>query len=344
MWNYMYSKQPSVFVKSTEEGIARVLNCKYAFLLESTMNEYHRSLNCNLGGLLDTKGYGIGMPLGSPFRDEISLAILQLQENNRLEILKRKWWEGGQCPKEEDHRAKGLGMENIGGIFVVLICGLIIAVFVAVMEFVWSTRRSAETDEVSVCQEMLTEFRNAVSCKKSSRLRWRRPLSGSLALRHPARVVLGAPRPLRLVREMRLSNGKLYSGAGPLTGGGASGASELGPGPQRLLEDPLGASSTPSVPIGPPGPLGPPAVTVPLPRGCTHVRICQECRRIQSLQTTSCSRVPPSSAPLPRLAPPPPHSSSNTDSEGGSGHSPRRIGPSPPPRGGATMDLLGEQE
>ncbi|RXN25017.1 glutamate receptor kainate 5 isoform X1 [Labeo rohita] len=151
MWNYMYSKQPSVFVKSTEEGIARVLNSRYAFLLESTMNEYHRRLNCNLtqiGGLLDTKGYGIGMPLGSPFRDEITLGVLQLQENNRLEILKRRWWEGGKCPKEEDHRAKGLGMENIGGIFVVLICGLIIAVFVAIMEFVWSTRRSAETDEV----------------------------------------------------------------------------------------------------------------------------------------------------------------------------------------------------
>lgn len=45
---------------------------------------------------------------GSPFRDEISLAVLQLQENNRLEILKRRWWEGGQCPKEEDHRAKGV--------------------------------------------------------------------------------------------------------------------------------------------------------------------------------------------------------------------------------------------
>uniref|UniRef100_A0A5F9DRM9 Glutamate receptor n=1 Tax=Oryctolagus cuniculus TaxID=9986 RepID=A0A5F9DRM9_RABIT len=128
MWNYMQSKQPSVFVKSTEEGIARVLNSRYAFLLESTMNEYHRRLNCNLtqiGGLLDTKGYGIGMPLGSPFRDEITLAILQ----------------GPPAPK-------GLGMENIGGIFVVLICGLIIAVFVAVMEFIWSTRRSAESEEV----------------------------------------------------------------------------------------------------------------------------------------------------------------------------------------------------
>ncbi|NWY61032.1 GRIK5 protein, partial [Chionis minor] len=129
MWNYMQSKQPSVFVKSTEEGIARVLNSKYAFLLESTMNEYHRRHNCNLtqiGGLLDTKGYGIGMPLGTGWWG--------LQENNRLEILKRKWWEGGHCPKEEDHRAKGLGMENIGGIFVVLVCGLIVAIFVAVME------------------------------------------------------------------------------------------------------------------------------------------------------------------------------------------------------------------
>lgn len=46
-------------------------------------------------------------PTGSVFRDEFDLAILQLQENNRLEILKRKWWEGGKCPKEEDHRAKG---------------------------------------------------------------------------------------------------------------------------------------------------------------------------------------------------------------------------------------------
>nr|XP_057909089.1 glutamate receptor ionotropic, kainate 5 isoform X2 [Doryrhamphus excisus] len=357
MWNYMYSKQPSVFVKSTEEGIARVVNSKYAFLMESTMNEYHRGLNCNLtqiGGLLDTKGYGIGMPLGSPFRDEITLAILQLQENNRLEILKRRWWEGGQCPKEEDHRAKGLGMENIGGIFVVLICGLIIAVFVAIMEFVWSTRRSAETDEVSVCQEMITEFRNAVSCKKSSRLRRRRPLSSSAALRHPNRIALGAPRPLRLVREMRLSNGKLYSGAGPLTGGAGGGGTggaappDLGPGPQRLLDDPLSANATPP-------PQAPAPVMLPT-RSCTHVRICQECRRIQSLRSdgtlgSATTRIPPSSAPLPRLPPPPPPSSSNTDSEGGGGPSPRRlhsppphtVRPIPPPQNLNKTDLLGDQ-
>uniref|UniRef100_A0A8C7YTM0 Glutamate receptor n=1 Tax=Oryzias sinensis TaxID=183150 RepID=A0A8C7YTM0_9TELE len=368
MWNYMYSKQPSVFVKSTEEGIARVLNSKYAFLMESTMNEYHRGLNCNLtqiGGLLDTKGYGIGMPLGSPFRDEITLAILQLQENNRLEILKRRWWEGSQCLKEEDHRAKGLGMENIGGIFVVLICGLIIAVFVAIMEFVWSTRRSAETDEVcphtcprrphrhspvSVCQEMITELRNVISCKKSSRMRRRRPLNSSAVLRHPTRVALGAPRPLRLVREMRLSNGKLYSGAGPLTGGSGEAGTDLGPGPQRILDDPLGANTTPPPPA-------PTPVLLPS-RSCTHVRICQECRRIQSLRSGSSigstsTKIPPSSAPLPRLPPPPLPSSSNTDSEGGGGPSPRRRHhspplhtpqPLPPPQSSANKDLLGGQD
>nr|XP_054105542.1 glutamate receptor ionotropic, kainate 5 isoform X4 [Callithrix jacchus] len=276
MWNYMQSKQPSVFVKSTEEGIARVLNSRYAFLLESTMNEYHRRLNCNLtqiGGLLDTKGYGIGMPLGSPFRDEITLAILQLQENNRLEILKRKWWEGGRCPKEEDHRAKGLGMENIGGIFVVLICGLIIAVFVAVMEFIWSTRRSAESEEVSVCQEMLQELRHAVSCRKTSRSRRRRRPGG------PSRALLS----LRAVREMRLSNGKLYSAGAGGDAGGAHG------GPQRLLDDP-----------GPPSGARPAA-----PTPCTHVRVCQECRRIQALRASGTGAPPRGLGAPPEATSPP---------------------------------------
>uniref|UniRef100_A0A672FIQ1 Glutamate receptor n=1 Tax=Salarias fasciatus TaxID=181472 RepID=A0A672FIQ1_SALFA len=353
MWNYMNSKQPSVFVKSSEEGIARVLRSRYAFLVESTMNEYYRGLDCNLtqiGGLLDTKGYGVGLPLGSPFRDEITLGILQLQENNRLEILKRRWWEGGQCPREEDHRATGLGMENIGGIFVVLICGLIIAVFVAIMEFVWSTRRTAETDEVSVCQEMLTEFRNAVSCKKTSRSRRRRPLGamGGGVLRHPPRLALAGPRPLRLVREMRLSNGRPSGGGGPVAGGaGAGPRPDLGPGPQRLLDGPLGCA----VPLAPPP--------------CSHVRICQECRRIRSLtpppppppppssssSASSCTRLPPAvhhhlhrhglhhlhlhrgSMSLPRLPPPPPPiPADRADSDGGTASPRRSRRPPPPPR------------
>ncbi len=39
----------------------------YAFLLESTSNEYVRTRDCDLiqiGGLLDSKSYGIGLPTG----------------------------------------------------------------------------------------------------------------------------------------------------------------------------------------------------------------------------------------------------------------------------------------
>ncbi|XP_074158697.1 glutamate receptor ionotropic, kainate 4 isoform X1 [Sminthopsis crassicaudata] len=243
MWNYMYSKQPSVFVKSTEEGIARVLNSNYAFLLESTMNEYYRQRNCNLtqiGGLLDTKGYGIGMPVGSVFRDEFDLAILQLQENNRLEILKRKWWEGGKCPKEEDHRAKGLGMENIGGIFVVLICGLIVAIFMAMLEFLWTLRHS-EATEVSVCQEMVTELRSIILCQDSF---------------HPRRRRAGVSRPRPPIPEERRPRG-----TATLSNGKLCGAGEPDPIAQRLAQE-----------------------AALVARGCTHIRVCPECRRFQGLR------------------------------------------------------------
>ncbi|XP_026937641.1 glutamate receptor ionotropic, kainate 4 [Sagmatias obliquidens] len=244
MWNYMYSKQPSVFVKSTEEGIARVLNSNYAFLLESTMNEYYRQRNCNLtqiGGLLDTKGYGIGMPVGSVFRDEFDLAILQLQENNRLEILKRKWWEGGKCPKEEDHRAKGLGMENIGGIFVVLICGLIVAIFMAMLEFLWTLRHSDAT-EVSVCQEMVSELRSIILCQDSV---------------HPRRRRAGLPPPQPPIpEEQRRPRGTVTLSNGKLCGAGEP--DQLA---QRLAQE-----------------------AALVARGCTHIRVCPECRRFQGLR------------------------------------------------------------
>ena len=90
-----------------------------------------------VGGLLDNKGYGIGLPPSeylvssnfflchkeattffdaelsliylisfifisdSPYRTPMTNAILQLQEGGKLHLLKEKWWKrlrgGGQC-------------------------------------------------------------------------------------------------------------------------------------------------------------------------------------------------------------------------------------------------------
>lgn len=63
--------RPNVFVKTSQEGIARVLKGNYAFLMESAMIEYNTQRNCELvqiGGLLDSKGYGIGTPTGKKSR------------------------------------------------------------------------------------------------------------------------------------------------------------------------------------------------------------------------------------------------------------------------------------
>ncbi|XP_035383555.1 glutamate receptor 3a isoform X4 [Electrophorus electricus] len=74
MWSYMKSAEPSVFVKTTPDGVARVRKSKgkFAFLLESTMNEYiEQRKPCDtmkVGGNLDSKGYGIATPKGSALR------------------------------------------------------------------------------------------------------------------------------------------------------------------------------------------------------------------------------------------------------------------------------------
>lgn len=66
MWAFMSSK-PTALVKNNEEGIQRTLTADYALLMESTTIEYITQRNCNLtqvGGLIDSKGYGIGTPMG----------------------------------------------------------------------------------------------------------------------------------------------------------------------------------------------------------------------------------------------------------------------------------------
>lgn len=64
----MESRRATVFVSTYEEGIKRVLEGNYAFLMESTMLDYAVQRDCNLtqiGGLLDSKGYGIATPKGN---------------------------------------------------------------------------------------------------------------------------------------------------------------------------------------------------------------------------------------------------------------------------------------
>ncbi|CAJ0581656.1 unnamed protein product, partial [Mesorhabditis spiculigera] len=149
MWSIMESSSPTVFVNSSREGIARVKAGNYAYMMESSMLEYYMERDCELqriGGLLDSKGYGIALPKGSPLRDIMSGTILQLQEKTILEALKNKWWrdrrEGPSCaPVGEAQKAHSL--QSVFGIFYVLITGLVVALLMSIGEYCIESRQDS---------------------------------------------------------------------------------------------------------------------------------------------------------------------------------------------------------
>uniref|UniRef100_A0A673WE55 Glutamate receptor n=1 Tax=Salmo trutta TaxID=8032 RepID=A0A673WE55_SALTR len=150
MWSYMKSADPSVFVKTTDEGVVRVRKSKgrYAYLLESTMNEYiEQRKPCDtmkVGGNLDSKGYGIATPKGSALRIPVNLAVLKLNEQAVLDKLKNKWWyDKGECGSKDSGRkdkTSALSLSNVAGVFYILIGGLGLAMLVALVEFCYKSR------------------------------------------------------------------------------------------------------------------------------------------------------------------------------------------------------------
>ncbi|CAF0851429.1 unnamed protein product [Adineta ricciae] len=144
MWAYM-QQSDDVLVSSNEEGINKVRKSKgkYAFLLESTKNEYtNERAPCDtmkIGSNLDSKGYGIATPVGSELREAINIAVLEMSEDGTLNNLKRQWWYNqSECRSnatKESKQSNALNLVNVAGIFYILIGGLALAITIAVLEF-----------------------------------------------------------------------------------------------------------------------------------------------------------------------------------------------------------------
>ncbi|XP_040031507.1 glutamate receptor 1a isoform X2 [Gasterosteus aculeatus] len=164
MWSYMKAADPSVFVKTTDEGVMRVRKSKgkYAYLLESTMNEYiEQRKPCDtmkVGGNLDSKGYGIATPKGSPLRIPVNLAVLKLSEQAVLDKLKNKWWyDKGECGSKDSGRkdkTSALSLSNVAGVFYILIGGLGLAMLVALVEFCYKSRTESRRMKQSINDAM----------------------------------------------------------------------------------------------------------------------------------------------------------------------------------------------
>ncbi|XP_021324447.1 glutamate receptor 4b isoform X1 [Danio rerio] len=174
MWSYMKSAEPTVFTKTTAEGVARVRKSKgkYAFLLESTMNEYTEQRKpCDtmkVGGNLDSKGYGVATPKGSQLRTPVNLAVLKLSESGILDKLKNKWWyDKGECgPKDsgsKDKSSQALSLSNVAGVFYILVGGLGLAMLVALIEFCYKSRNEAKRMKLTFTEAMRNKARLSIT-------------------------------------------------------------------------------------------------------------------------------------------------------------------------------------
>ncbi|CAM4665363.1 glutamate receptor 2 isoform X3 [Lepidochelys kempii] len=173
MWTYMKSAEPSVFVRTTAEGVARVRKSKgkYAYLLESTMNEYiEQRKPCDtmkVGGNLDSKGYGIATPKGSSLRNAVNLAVLKLNEQGLLDKLKNKWWyDKGECGSgggDSKEKTSALSLSNVAGVFYILVGGLGLAMLVALIEFCYKSRAEAKRMKMTLNDAMRGKARLSIT-------------------------------------------------------------------------------------------------------------------------------------------------------------------------------------
>ncbi|CAM1319691.1 GRIA2 (predicted) [Pycnogonum litorale] len=170
MWRYMKAN-PHLFAKSNEDGIARVRKSKgkYAFLLESAQNDYiNERQPCDtikVGRNLDSKGYGLATPLGSPISESLNLAVLHLKENGDLARLENKWWyDRSECKNAEskDSQQNELTLSNVAGIFYLLIGGLVIAMVVVFLEFFYKSRVDSKYHNVPLSASMKAKAKMSI--------------------------------------------------------------------------------------------------------------------------------------------------------------------------------------
>uniref|UniRef100_A0AAY4DHK5 Glutamate receptor n=1 Tax=Denticeps clupeoides TaxID=299321 RepID=A0AAY4DHK5_9TELE len=162
-------------VSSPSEGIRKAKKGPYAFLWDMAVVEYAALTDddCTVtvtGNSLSSKGYGIAMQHGSPYRDLFSQKILELQEKGDLDVLKQKWWpRTGRCDLNSHANAqpdgRSLKLQSFAGVFCILAFGLLLGCLVAGLEFWWNSnhcRREQPKEDKEVNLEQVHRRMNSL--------------------------------------------------------------------------------------------------------------------------------------------------------------------------------------
>lgn len=73
---------------------------------------------------------------------------MELKEKNVIQDLYHKWWAKNVTCDEHERDALTLGMDNVGGVFIVLIVGIAISIIIGILEFLWNIRKVSIDEKV----------------------------------------------------------------------------------------------------------------------------------------------------------------------------------------------------
>lgn len=148
------------FVSSMDEGVRRAKEGNYAFIGESVSLDLAVARHCELvrsHEVIGMRGYSIAAAIGSPFINNLSVAILQLSEAGELAYLRSKWW-ASSCLDQDQTGSTDGPLLGFKGLFVLLSLGLALGLLLALLELIAHSRSRAVEQKKSGCSVLIEQL------------------------------------------------------------------------------------------------------------------------------------------------------------------------------------------
>ncbi|XP_044134172.1 probable glutamate receptor [Bufo gargarizans] len=161
IYEYMDKRKDRVLVKSFSEGVQRVRTSNYAFLGESSSQDFAVAKHCDLvraPEIIGGRGYGIAASLDSPLIKPLTITILEQFESGNLEYLRQKWWETTCAATQGQDGWVPVQPHTLGGIFLILGIGLALGLIVSFIELVCKSKCKAGQQQKSCCSAFSEEL------------------------------------------------------------------------------------------------------------------------------------------------------------------------------------------
>uniref|UniRef100_H3CED7 Glutamate receptor n=1 Tax=Tetraodon nigroviridis TaxID=99883 RepID=H3CED7_TETNG len=168
----MYRHMEKHNYESAAEAIQAVRDNKlHAFIWDSAVLEFEASQKCDLvttGELFFRSGFGIGMRKDSPWKQNVSLAILSSHENGFMEDLDKTWVRYQECDSRSNAPAT-LTFENMAGVFMLVAGGIAAGIFLIFIEIAYKRHKDARRKQMQLAFAAVNVWRKNLQDRKSGR-------------------------------------------------------------------------------------------------------------------------------------------------------------------------------